>query len=168
MSFKKWCLGTANSLDLLQIYPDFGNYTESINMQRRSDTSESGRVTQYKVNGGSFRYSFGLDFINSADVSQITAWWQNQDNIVLSEVSSVNDVRYTVQCRVDNKSTPFDIYEDQQTNLFNGSLVLLSTKDYLTARGIQRDKSILTSSLSPLILDNPIAGALDSQFYVLN
>lgn len=140
--FKIWTIENVSSLALsIQLYPSF-DYSEVINSQRNAQTTETGQVNQYKLQGGSFEFKLPLDFVNSSDAAFIREQWQDQ-NIIRFTQSASDNLQF-VDCRITNRNDPLNNYSPAQFNEFDGVLNLVTVKDYNTTRGL--DKLMLSGS----------------------
>lgn len=161
MFFKQFYLGEATSRETVEIHPTF-DYSESVESRRFTHTTETGRLNQYKFDGGQFRFSIPFNLTDSSDANLIRDYWRNQTTISFTSVGS-GHTQY-VNCRIINNNDPFRNYSQAQFDRFDGLITLLSVGDQLTNRGIQKSE---VSSIAPFILDDAVQGVLDNTTYVL-
>ena len=159
--FKNFFLGDVSSPTTLQIRPTF-DYFESVESRRFTQEAESGKVKQYKLEGGQFRFSLPFDLTNSSDTNQIRDYWRDKTTVRFSNTYS--NVNLFVDCRIINNNDPFKSYTQARYTDFDGVLTLLSVNDQNTNRGIQKSG---VSSLQSFILDDAIQGILDNNIYRL-
>ena len=136
--FKTWTLQSITSLAMVvNLHPSFG-YKEEILSQREVQESQSGKVAQYKLDGGFFNFDLPLDLVTSSDAFYIRQFWQNQSEVRFTQTTSGN-IEF-VDCRIINQNDPFSKFSDGQCDRFDGTLQMVSINNMNTSRGIVKNK----------------------------
>ena len=135
--FKTWTISNIYSLGLeIELHPTF-SYDETITSEHETYEAETGHIRRARLNGGAFNFKLELDYVGSGDANQIRNWWRSQTTLRFSTVFSDNTARF-VDCRIVNKSDPFARFQTWELARFNGSLNLISVRDYNDNRGIHQ------------------------------
>jgi len=135
--FKSWELSDVNSLGSpIELHPTF-SYDEEIVSEHETYEAETGKVRRSRLSGGAFNFTLPLEYISSDDANQIRDWWRNQTQIRFSTIFSGDAARFA-DCRIVNKTDPFDQHQRWEISRFQGTLNLISIIDYNGDRGINQ------------------------------
>lgn len=111
----------------IKLYPTYG-YNEQININSREFRTQGSQLNIFKVKGGHFSVKLPLLLVSSEDANTINTWWENQELLYFSENGGLYDG--TIKVQINNNTKPFPIHSEMVYNRFDGTLELISVKDY--------------------------------------
>lgn len=95
------------------------------------------------------QFTIPLDFVSSADASQINEWWRT--NAQLEITLNTSDAASTIVCHLMNTTSPLDTIVKPYRDRLQGRLLI---------EGVNEGGKIL----HPFILDHPTWGRLDQDY----
>jgi hypothetical protein len=156
--FANFLLSTVDSADSIRLYPSYNGfkYNED-NLQTARRTLKTERNSFRFAGSDRYEYTLPVEWVSSADVTQVESWWKAGTELTLSYGQTGVDSFFTqTYVRITNNQKPFSARSSTSSEGFisyNGTLQLKSSRT-----------ASQTTSGGWFILDDPVYGLLDQPY----